>query len=298
MKKAGKAPKSSSHQGLTLAKVLTLIEKDLKNAFSLISKLPKSSTNVLKIGITGPPGAGKSSIINLLISHFRSQKFKVAVLAVDPSSPFSGGALLGDRIRMNRFANDNGVFIRSVGSRGGLGGLSASAGAMVRAFGAFQFDIVIIETVGVGQTELQVMNLADAIAVILVPESGDVIQTLKAGILEIADLFVINKSDRPGAEILAKELETSVKDESIHPREVLLTSATKQQGIVEVARSLLEIAQRGTRDLDRIQKRAKGELRALVLSSVDQEISKQLRGKSIKDPYETFSKMKIPRIKL
>jgi LAO/AO transport system kinase len=225
--------KSQSGDFHSLAKLLSLVEKDIRKAGSFLAKL-KTKSNSIRIGITGPPGAGKSTLINELINIYRQNDLRVAILAIDPSSPFSGGAILGDRVRMGSHSGDPHVFIRSLGSRGGLGGLSAATGAMAAVLEAAQFDIVIIETVGVGQTELQIMNLADVTVVVLVPESGDMIQTLKAGILEIADIFVVNKKDRPGAEVLGRELESLIEMEGHSKRSVHLTSALNREGIKEL----------------------------------------------------------------
>ncbi|MBI2091505.1 MAG: methylmalonyl Co-A mutase-associated GTPase MeaB [Deltaproteobacteria bacterium] len=187
-----------------LAKLISGIESREKSALQelsdLVNDMGPSGGNVRVIGITGPPGAGKSTIVDGMIKILRQNGAKVGVVAIDPSSPFSGGAILGDRIRMQEHASDKGVFIRSVGSRGSHGGLSRATRDIVRAISAFRFDYVIVETVGVGQTELDIMEIADATIVVLVPESGDMIQTMKAGLLEIADIFVVNKADRAGAE--------------------------------------------------------------------------------------------------
>jgi GTPase len=160
-----------------------------------------------RIGITGPPGAGKSTLTQLLIQQYRGAGLKVAVVAVDPTSPFTGGALLGDRIRMEAVSLDPGVFIRSMATRGSLGGLATTTEEVCEVLTAFGFERILIETVGVGQTELDVARTAETTALVLVPESGDAIQTLKAGVMEVADIFVINKADRPGAEKLQRDIE-------------------------------------------------------------------------------------------
>jgi LAO/AO transport system kinase len=160
-----------------------------------------------RIGLTGPPGAGKSTLTERLVQHYRGQELRVAVIAVDPTSPFTGGALLGDRIRMESVSLDPGVFIRSMATRGSLGGLATTTEEVADVLDAFGFDRILIETVGVGQTELDIARTAESTALVLVPESGDAIQTLKAGVMEIADVFVINKSDRPGGDKLRQEIE-------------------------------------------------------------------------------------------
>ena len=162
------------------------------------------------LGVTGPPGAGKSTFTNLVVARARARGERVAVLAVDPSSPFSGGAILGDRLRMEAHADDPDVFIRSLSSRGHLGGLSRAAGQVVQLLDAAGYDLVVVETVGVGQSELAVMEVADTVLVVLTPESGDVVQTMKAGLLEVADVFAVNKADRKGADALCRNLELMV----------------------------------------------------------------------------------------
>ncbi|MBA3466654.1 MAG: methylmalonyl Co-A mutase-associated GTPase MeaB, partial [Gemmatimonadaceae bacterium] len=160
-----------------------------------------------RIGLTGPPGAGKSTITALLVEHFRAAGLRVGVIAVDPTSPFTGGALLGDRVRMESVALDPGVFIRSMATRGSLGGLAAATREVADVLDAFGFDRILIETVGVGQSELDIARTADSTLLVLVPESGDSIQTLKAGVMEVADVFVVNKADRPGADRLRNDVE-------------------------------------------------------------------------------------------
>ena len=162
------------------------------------------------IGITGPPGAGKSTFLNVMVTIARAESKKVAVVAVDPSSPFSNGAILGDRLRLDKHSADQSVFIRSLANRGHLGGLSRATGQVVDLLDAAGFDLILLETVGVGQSELAVMEVADTVVVILTPESGDTVQTMKAGLLEVGDLFVVNKSDRSGSDLLVKSLEQMV----------------------------------------------------------------------------------------
>ena len=211
-----------------LSKSLSLIENGGSKALALLKKsyAEKKSTPIL--GITGLPGAGKSTLVDHLIQLLRGEGKTVAVLAVDPSSPFSGGALLGDRVRMQRHATDEGVFIRSLASRGAHGGLSRAARDLTVCLDAFGFDQIIVETVGVGQTELDIMGLATTTVVVLVPESGDTIQTIKAGLMEIADIFVVNKSDLQGAENLKRMIK------AMFEIPVLLTQADKGGGITEL----------------------------------------------------------------
>jgi LAO/AO transport system kinase len=193
-----------------LARAVSIVENRRAGADRLLAELHPKLGRARRIGITGPPGAGKSTITTELTAAYRRAGLTVGVVAVDPTSPFTGGALLGDRIRMEAVALDPGVFIRSMATRGSLGGLASATRDVTDVLDAFGLDRVIIETVGVGQTELDVSRTADTTMVVLVPESGDSIQTLKAGLMEIADIFAVNKSDRPGADRLRNELELMI----------------------------------------------------------------------------------------
>ncbi|HVS91960.1 MAG TPA: methylmalonyl Co-A mutase-associated GTPase MeaB [Mucilaginibacter sp.] len=216
-----------------LARALTIVENDLPGSADLLKGL-HFKKNVPVIGITGPPGAGKSTLVNALISELASDNNKVAVLAVDPTSPFNFGSLLGDRIRMAGHFNHPNVFIRSLATRGSLGGLSAKAIEMTDVLRAAGFDYVLIETVGVGQSEVEIAGLADITLVVLVPEGGDEIQTLKSGMMEIADAFVVNKADREGADIFANNLKKMVQQKGKQVP-VFKTIASQNTGIAEIA---------------------------------------------------------------
>ena len=193
-----------------LARANSIIENARPGFEALLAGMHPHLGRAWRIGITGPPGAGKSTLTERLVSAYRARELTVAVVAVDPTSPFSGGALLGDRIRMESIALDRGVYIRSMASRGSLGGLATTTRESCDVLDAAGFDRIIVETVGVGQSELDVARMADSTVLVLVPESGDGIQTLKSGVMEAADLFVVNKADRPGAEKLRQELEVTL----------------------------------------------------------------------------------------
>jgi LAO/AO transport system kinase len=193
-----------------LARAISVVENGRPGFEHLLAGVHRSLGRARRIGITGPPGAGKSTLVERLVAAYRGGGFKVAVVAVDPTSPFSGGALLGDRIRMESIALDQGVYIRSMASRGSLGGLATTTREVCDLLDAAGFERIIVETVGVGQSELDVARMADSTVLVLVPESGDGIQTLKSGVMEAADLFVVNKSDRPGADKLRQEIEITL----------------------------------------------------------------------------------------
>lgn len=228
---------------LSLAKLLTKVERDNPDVPSILTKLFPYSGKAYRIGFTGPPGAGKSTITDQLTKMVRTSDGSptVSILAVDPTSPFTGGAILGDRIRMQQHSSDDGVFVRSMATRGSHGGLPITAGRAVTAMEASGKDYVIIETVGVGQTELDIMEVADTVVVVLVPEAGDSIQTMKAGLMEIADVFVINKADRDGGDKLAREIQQMLH---LSPNmtawipPVLLTEAHRGSGIVEMHKAI------------------------------------------------------------
>ena len=190
-----------------LARVVSIVENRRPGFEAILAALHPKLGRAWRIGLTGPPAAGKSTLTNRLTQDYRANGRTVGIIAVDPTSPFTGGALLGDRIRMESVALDPGVFIRSMATRGSLGGLAAATREVADVYDAFGIDVILIETVGVGQSELDIARTADSSIVVLVPESGDSIQTLKAGLMEIADLYVVNKADRPGADRLRNELE-------------------------------------------------------------------------------------------
>jgi LAO/AO transport system kinase len=264
-----------------LARLISKIEYRNQDTEKLVELLYPLTGNAQIWGITGPPGAGKSTTVDCLITHLRNQGKKVAVVAVDPSSPFSGGAILGDRIRMQDHSGDTDVYIRSLGTRGRHGGLSHSTKEVVLAMDAALFDVILVETAGVGQTELDILKLAQTVMVILVPESGDSIQMMKAGLMEIADVFVLNKSDRPEADKLLRELTMMVglnaHDENSWMIPVCKTEANRDVGITELLNSVQD-HQKYLKKSGKLEEKTKDFLKEEVIDILVSDLKKSIDG--------------------
>jgi len=218
------------------ARMISLVENDDPQKRELLKDVYPHTGNAYVLGVTGAPGSGKSSLVDWLLKQIRKDDLTVGVIAVDPTSPFSGGAILGDRIRMQDHALDSNIFIRSMGTRGSLGGLSRATREAIQVLDAFGKDLIIIETVGVGQSEVDIVKTADSTLVVLTPAGGDSVQTIKAGIMEIADIFVVNKSDLPGADKTATEINTmlDMKNDQAWRPPVVPTVSVSNEGIYEL----------------------------------------------------------------
>jgi LAO/AO transport system kinase len=257
----------------TIAQTISRVENDA--AEDLLESIFPHTGCAYHVGITGPPGAGKSTLVNAIALHLLRQRKKVGIIAVDPSSPFSGGALLGDRVRMTDLASNENVFIRSMASRGSMGGLAQATKDVALVLDAAGMDYILIETIGVGQVELDIAQVCDTTVVVLVPESGDSIQAMKAGLLEIADILVVNKGDREGCERLLMELKFALemREQRIGwDQPVLRTTATKDEGVAELVAAILSHVAYLTRTGE-----LEGERKKKLLLRVHELIEQKLR---------------------
>ncbi|MFH1690283.1 MAG: methylmalonyl Co-A mutase-associated GTPase MeaB [Candidatus Eisenbacteria bacterium] len=273
-------------EALALARAISWIENEDACGLELLNVIYPDSGRSYRIGISGPPGAGKSTLVDGLTEHLLDAGHTVGIIAVDPTSPFTGGALLGDRIRMQGLGTREGVFIRSMATRGGLGGLSRAAPSVAAAMDAAGLDYVIFETVGVGQSELDIAEAADTTVIVLVPESGDSIQAMKAGLMEIGEIFIVNKADRDGADMTEAEISSmlTLKDDpnGWHPP-VLKTVASTGEGIAEVA-GTIEKHRQFLLDGGLLQKRRrdhfKSQVRGIIVSRLERKLYERLGGES------------------
>ena len=305
---------------LALARLITHVENRTAHVPAIMKAVHGRTGGGYVVGVTGPPGAGKSTVVDRLTAHLRAEGATVGIVAVDPSSPFTGGAVLGDRIRMQAHALDSGVFIRSMATRGSVGGLARATGEVLKLLLAFGHAWVLVETVGVGQTELDIMKLADTTVVVLVPESGDAIQTMKAGLMEAADVFAVNKADRAGAPALMAELKFAAHlhyGSAATPKDVdweIPVLSCQAQGDVGIAELLAEIRRHraaleasGALDMRR-RRRLRAELETLLVDEFRARVSRDLAGGVLRakldeveagaiDPYSAVTAM-LPMVSL
>lgn len=281
-----------------LAKLISAVENDGVLAREILDELYSKAGRAYRLGITGPPGAGKSTLVDQLAKMIRATGQTVGIIAVDPTSPFTGGALLGDRVRMHDLTTDPGVFIRSMATRGSLGGLSQKAQDAADVLDIFGKDFIIFETVGVGQSELDIVEVADTVVVILVPESGDSVQAMKAGLMEIADIFVLNKSDRDGAQRAVQELETilHLRAADAWNPPVVPTVASAAKGIAEVWEKIQlhrEFLAQDNRLINKRKQRLEKKIHELVSRRLKQEFWDEEAQRVLNTRLENFQNQKL-----
>jgi LAO/AO transport system kinase len=263
---------------LSLARLITRVERDGADVPQIMKRIYPHLGKAYCIGITGPPGAGKSTVADRLTAIMRQRGLTVGIIAADPTSPFTGGAVLGDRIRMQQHYIDEGVFIRSMATRGSHGGLPRTTGGVIKLMSAFGKNFILVETVGIGQTELDIMQNVDTTVVVLVPEAGDSIQTMKAGLFEIADIFAVNKADRPGADNLVAELQMMLhlrSEESWWQIPVLATEAVNNVGIEELY-GQIEKHRQALNEAGRLSQRRQEQRRREFLEIVESRLSDEI----------------------